>query len=362
MKALLRPRIVLFVSLVVILLGAAAVGYDYHSFLERPLPGSADRTLVIEEGMSAREVVDLLEAEGVLRNPLYLKYYLWHSGKGGELKPGVYKTDKALSPRALIELFTQGAPHGDSVVLWLQPGATLWDLALELERLDLADSQAFLRRALDPKHCAELGIPAKSLEGYLLAGKYPIERGLGVDAIIKLMHQAFVATWVELAQSYPEVIAARRLEGMGDHRLITLASLVEREVVQEDEAPVVARVFYNRLAIGMKLQTDPSCVYPPLEAGEKPTPSRCKDPKNSYSTYIIEGLPPGPIGAPSRASLAAVLRPFEGPKAETYLYFVARGDGSWRHYFSASFEEHKKAIAFFLKGRGTRPRTTPQPR
>ena len=86
----------------------------------------------------------------------------------------------------------------------------------------------------------------------------------------------------------------------------------------------MARVFFNRLRKKMKLQSDPTCVYPPKELGEKPTPNRCKDPDNAYSTYVVAGLPPGPIDTPSQASLRAVLKPYEGPDAFSLFYFVAR--------------------------------------
>ena len=126
----------------------------------------------------------------------------------------------------------------------------------------------------------------------------------------------------EVFESTPRTPFADEL-GLSDADLVTIASIVEREAVVPDEEPIIARVVYNRLRRGMKLQMDPTCVYDRALDGQAASPETCRDPASRYSTYVIEGLPPTPIGNPGRSALRATLAPADDPDV---LYFVAIGD------------------------------------
>lgn len=351
----------LLLALLFVAIAAAGVYLDYRAFLDHPVDDQP-RVVVIASGMGASEIVDMLAEEDLISSPYYLRFYLWKSGQGAQLRAGVYAVPANTTVADLIDRFTGGGDKGRAT-LAVSVGMNLYELAERLEGQGLADGQAFLRRATDPQYAAELGVPAKSLEGYLAPGSYPIQKGTSVDAIIEQLHGRFRENWTEIAAHDAE--ALRRLSknlDMGVHEVITLASVVEKEAVLDKERPVIARVFFNRFDRDMKLQSDPTCVYPPQRTGEKPSPARCRDKDNPYSTYVIEGLPPGPIGAPSRSAIEAVLRPYRGPGARELLFFVARNDGSWGHYFSRSYKEHELAIDHFLRKKRKRPpNTTPQP-
>ncbi|PIW00445.1 MAG: endolytic transglycosylase MltG [Deltaproteobacteria bacterium CG17_big_fil_post_rev_8_21_14_2_50_63_7] len=364
----MRSRLLtsLKVSLVLAVLAAVAFGIvwsDYRSFLSQVVDAKAEHIVVLSEGMSAADVVDALVDQGLVDSPSYLKLYLWRSQKGRQFQTGVFRIEAGKTVEEMIDILTS---RGDerAVRLRVTPGMNLYELAEAVDGARLADRDVFLARATDRQFAAELGVPGATLEGYLSPGDYSVLRGLSVDELIALMHRKFRETWVPMAKTNPEALAQLKTTyGFVDHELITLASVVQKEVVEPKEAPVVARVILNRLSQNMKLQSDPTCVYPPLTPGEKPSPGRCRDAASAYSTYVIAGLPPGPIGAPGEAALRAVLSPYDGPRASELLYFVAKNDGSWRHYFSTTYGEHEKAVDIFLrKTKKGRPGSTPQPR
>ena len=135
---------------------------------------------------------------------------------------------------------------------------------------------------------------------------------------------------------------------MSQSELLTLASIVEKESVMKDEAPVIAQVFFNRLDKKMKLQSDPTYVYTAERYGKKPTKADRLRKGNLYNTDQIAGLPPGPIANPGRNAMLAVLKPSTDPKAKTWIFFVAKRDGTGRHHFSKTYDEHKKAVRKYL--------------
>ena len=129
------------------------------------------------------------------------------------------------------------------------------------------------------------------------------------------------------------------------HEILTLASIVEKETGQTLERPLIARVFLNRLHKGMRLQTDPTVIYGIKDFDGNLTRHHLRE-YTPYNTYVIKGLPPGPIGSPGRAAIEAVMQPARG----SYYYFVSKNDGS--HYFSKSLTEHNRAVNKYQKRRG----------
>ena len=157
------------------------------------------------------------------------------------------------------------------------------------------------------------------------------------------MHNRFRAVWADLNVKH---VNATKLS---DIELLTLASMVEKEMVQSSEAPIIARVFLNRLEKGMKLQSDPTYVYSEARYGQKPTRSDRLKKGNPYNTDQIDGLPPGPIANAGRIALLAALQPASSKSSRKLLYFVAKRDGTGEHHFSKSYSEHRKAIKRYLK-------------
>ncbi|MGB0645562.1 MAG: endolytic transglycosylase MltG, partial [Bradymonadia bacterium] len=186
-------------------------------------------------------------------------------------------------------------------------------------------------------------IEEKKLEGKLFPDTYSVTPAMTETEILTLMHERFKSVWKHIKS------ASSQKPKLSEHELITLASLVEKETVQPKEAPIIARVFLNRLEKDMKLQSDPTYVYTKERYGKKPTKTDRLTKDNPYNTDVIKGLPPGPIANPGRTALLAAMNPSALPKASSWLYFVAKRDGTGEHYFSRTYKEHRKAIKRYLK-------------
>ena len=344
-------------------LGIVGAWFDYRGTLSDPLvEGDTVRNIHIPKGVGVRGIIEILEREGLVADANHLRFYLWRNEKSRRLKPGVYRIDHETSLTNLIDDMAEGKTSS-SFRLTVPEGTNVYEIAAKLEAQGLVDAKVFVAKATEPAFLASLGVKAPSLEGYLFPARYPIAPGSSEEAILKQMHTRFNQSWREIeAKHAPELAALKNEFGFDTHRLLTLASIVEEEAAIARERVVIARVFFNRLRVDQKLETDPTCVYPPEFVGEKPTPRRCHDPKNPYSTYEIQGLPPTPISNMGVAAIEAVLSPLEGPHAEKYIFFAARHDGSRSHYFSATHEEHQQAVDFYLKKSSkVAPTMTPQP-
>jgi UPF0755 protein len=204
-----------------------------------------------------------------------------------------------------------------------------------LEQKGLIDKRKFLSLTEEPNLIASYNLSGNTLEGYLYPDTYQFAKGLSAGSIINTMVRRFF----EIIQPYSARIEASDLSLK---ELITLASIVEKETGRKEESPIIASVFLNRLGKGMHLASDPTVIYGIKDFDGNITRKDLK--KNTpYNTYVIRGLPPGPIACPGAAAIKAVLYP-----AETdYLYFVSKNDGS--HHFSKTLAEHNRAVEIYQK-------------
>ena len=328
------------------LLGAGALAVEVNRQVLAP---GAQRVVVIPHDSPWPEVVHILRREQLIRSRWAFELWARRQGLPSRVRAGSYRWRGPMSLPELAASLERGGQTQD-VTLTIPEGWTIYHLADRLEALGLSSRAAFLEAACDEALLRELDIPGQCAEGYLFADTYRVAQGSSPRALIKRLHARWRQQWQALVQAHPEALAQlSREHGLSAHDVVILASLVERETNHDPERALIARVFLNRLSKKMRLQTDPTCVYGPQTYREVPSPKRCKDRLNRYSTYVIQGLPPGPIGLPGRRSLEAALRPAQDAKALKALYFVARRDGSGGHHFSATFEEHKRAIDRYLR-------------
>ena len=347
------PRIIqgLILLLALIGLGCTWVYVTYQDFIKTPLNlGETERIIQVAPGSSAKNVVHQLGQEKIIEHEWMMRWLFHRSGLEDKLQPGTVILTPDMTPEDLPQVLAKVGKYARKSVQILS-GMNLYDIADRLQEQRIADKKQFLKLAFDPAYAAESGIPAKSFEGYILPGAYTFEAGTTTEAILTEMHDRWMTQWRKITTENRGAYERALKRVHDDHALVTLASVVEKEAVMDDERPVIARVFYNRIRKQMMLQSDPTCIYPPKKSGEKPTPARCRDKNNPYSTYVHKGLPPGPISMPSVSSLKAVILPYDGPDSTEILYFVARQDGSWRHYFSRTYAEHQVAVDYFLKGK-----------
>lgn len=334
-------RVVLRLLLALVVVAAAAGGYAWHratSFLGAPLrAGGGTHHLEIARGATFKAVVKQLADAGVVADPLVFELYGRYRDAGRNIKAGFYAIDLGMTPRDLLAALESGTLPAQ-VRLTIPEGYNRWQIAdLLAEKGLLADREAFLAR-----------VEREDLEGRLFPDTYFLDQGTPTDEVVRRLTARFEQVFADVVAGHPREAELKR-DAEARRRLLTLASLVEKEARTDRDRGLVSRVFHNRIERGMKLQTDPTCVYAANLYREVPHPRYCRDPSNRYSTYVIDGLPPTPIANPGRAALNAALRPAGEPGTERLLFFVARRDGSGEHVFSETLADHEAAIRRHLK-------------
>jgi UPF0755 protein len=316
---------------------ALVVGLVAFSSLSWPYAGFRDQVILnIPRGTSSSELAGMLQNSGVVRYRWQFLVVRAHRPRV-KLQAGEYRFDR---PASAWRVFNRLA-RGDVLYYELRvpEGSTIFDIAVSLDRLELIGREEFLKVAKDPKLVQDLAPRAPSLEGYLFPSTYRLTRQTTAPQLAKLMTDQFRRAWKETAEGKP---------GVDVHEVVTLASLVETETAEEEERPLVAGVFRNRLEGGMRLQCDPTVVYAAqLEGKFRGTIYRSDLARlHPYNTYQVAGLPPGPIANPGTASLKAALHP-----AQTdHLFFVARPDESGGHIFSRQLQAHQRAVERYRRG------------
>lgn len=322
-----RRLLILFAAGVLLLLGALAGLYRWG--LEAP-GGGKTVVLTVPRGASTGWVAEKLYQDGIIRSPLTFRLYARMHNLDKRIVHGTFRLTSDLSVPEVLKFLTGS---GRVVKRFTIPeGLTLREIASRLEEQGIVNREEFLREAatgqFDYAFLKEVPPGPNRLEGYLFPDTYRVFAGVSARAVIELMLRRFgeVAGEINLAGKAAE-------QGLTVHEAVTLASLVEREAKREEERALIAGVLLNRLRCGMLLQVDATVQYALGEHRERIL-YRDLEVDSPYNTYRITGLPPGPIAAPGRASLLAVLHPRE----TDYLYYVAKPDGS--HAFARTLEEH----------------------
>ncbi len=317
----------------ILLLAIAGVAfgiYDMTQYPDRPDGTGADAPIVtIAPGEGFRAVATKLQDLGLIQSPLKFRLFARLSGAHRKIKAGEYQLYGTMTPRQLLDTLVEG-----KVLLYrvtIPEGYTLHQIAQTVAEAGFGDADAFYRLATDPDVVKAEKVDAQTLEGYLFPDTYYFPKGFAQAKIIDAMVQRF-------RESISDRWRARAKElGLTLHQVVTLASIIEKETGVPEERPLIASVFHNRLRRGMRLETDPTVIYGIANFDGNLTRKHLRT-MTPYNTYLIKGLPPGPIASPGRAALEAALYP-----ADTdYLFFVARKDGT--HQFSSTLEEHQKAV------------------
>jgi UPF0755 protein len=285
--------------------------------------------VVVAPGASARAVAESLSTAKVVRFPTFFRLYLALRGHDRSIKPGTYRLDRKSSWESLLSALVSGKGLVYPVVV--PEGYSLREIVALLAQRTPWGEDSLLAAARDPELLARLEIPATTLEGYLFPATYAFPHGASARKVVETMVAEFERRW---KREWDSRLAAL---GMTRHQVVTLASIVEREALRSEEAPLIAAVFHNRLKRGIPLQADPTVQYA-LGAHRSRLLHRDLEIDSPYNTYRRPGLPPGPIGSPGSAAIEAVLFPAQVP----FLYFVAHPDG--HHEFRRTFREHLEAI------------------
>lgn len=324
-------------AIVLALIAAGAVFYIGKNKFEAAGPSDRERTVLVPRGAGIRDVAELLRRERIIDTPIVFVGGAFVAGKSSEIKAGEYLFEAGVSMREVLDTLVEG--RAIQHVVTVPEGLTSEQIVQRLMESDVLTGE----------------IAEVPPEGTLLPETYKVTRGTTRQQVLARMqaaHKRLVEeTWERRAPDLP-------IKTMGE--FITLASIVEKETGKADERTRVAAVFINRINRRMRLQSDPTIIYGlvggkgslgrPLTRDdvERPTP---------YNTYAIDGLPPGPIANPGRASLEAVANPSRTKE----LYFVADGTGG--HVFAATYDQHLKNVARwrqYQREQATLPKESPK--
>ena len=310
----------------IFLLAACYLAYG----LLLPITPSGQQFVLLRQGSSARSIAKQLQQEGVIRS--WPAFMLMHYYKVRPLQAGEYLFDQPANAIQVYRRLARGDVYVRTVVI--PEGYNIFDIAQAVEAAGLGSVQEFINLARSQRALiADLDPEAKSLEGYLFPDTYKFMRTQSLEDVASAMVRRFRQE-------------ARALGLNSDvHRVVTMASIVEKETSVPEERPLVASVYYNRLAHNMGLYADPTVAYAALLAGRYRGAIFQSDLqfKSPYNTYRYRGLPPGPIANPGRASLQAAMQP-----ANTdYFYFVSDNNG--HHRFARNSREHGRNVALYRR-------------
>jgi len=327
-------QVCLFVALVL----ALSFVLDAVAFLVLPPQFRGDeKQVVIPKGSTFHEVIDLLNEEGLLRSPTRFYLLARIAGVAGRVKAGEYALSTSMMPPVILHKLVTGDVVKYRVTI--PEGYSIRQIAVRLAEAGIINGQdEFLQAAFSADLASRMGVGGASVEGYLFPDTYLFSKGITPEEVIKTMVGRFRRVYGTDFHRRAEEL------GMTDREVVTLASIIEKETGVADERPLISAVFHNRLKRGIPLCSDPTVIYG-IKDFDGNLRKRDMERWTPYNTYLIRGLPPGPIANPGRSSLIAAL----SPAAVNYLYFVSRNDGS--HHFSATLREHNEAVWRYQKRR-----------
>jgi UPF0755 protein len=294
------------------------------------------KRVLIPKGSTFREVVQTLDEEGLLRSPTAFYLMARALGVAGNVQAGEYELSTAMTPAVILHKLVSGDVVKYRVTI--PEGYTVRQIAVRLEeRGIIKNREEFIAEAFSSDFNTILGITGESVEGYLFPDTYLFSKGIAPQEVIKSMVGKFKRVYTpDFSQRAAEL-------GMTDREVVTLASIIEKETGLPEERPLISAVFHNRLKRGIPLCSDPTVIYG-IANFDGNLRKRDLEKRTPYNTYLIQGLPPGPIANPGRASIEAALY----PAPVKYLYFVSRNDGS--HHFSTTLREHSEAVRRYQRG------------
>lgn len=314
--------------------GVGYIGYEFsHS---RPSSTGQDVVYEVQPGKAFNTIAKDLEDKGLIRNATLFSFYARFKNERGKVKVGEYLLRTNMVPSEILETITSGKSIARSFTI--SEGLSTYEIADLYEKEGFGTATEFMALTRDPQLIkALLGEQQESLEGYLFPETYMLTKYTDTKTLITNMVKRFLYV-------YNEVAPQSEVQGFTRHQIVTLASIIEKETGAPDERFKISSIFHNRLIKKMKLQTDPTIIYGKAEKLGKIVINITRvdlSAPTRYNTYVIPGLPPGPIANPGKDALLAAMKP---AKTE-YLFFVSQNDGT--HVFSEDYKSHELAVKRF---------------
>lgn len=318
----------LFLNIGVVVAGLTALWVIWVFYTPAGGWGKGMVEVEIPPGANLRDIAHLLHQHHLIPNKTSFIWAARLMGKEREIKSGRYAIPLGASNLKVLRVLEKPLAPYERVVI--PEGYTIWQVAGVLAQILEIDSAEFINWCYDSAFIRDLGIEAPSLEGYLFPDTYFLHKRSPIPTIISRLVKNFN---VKVDSTLRESFSRR---GLTLHQAVTLASIVEGEMMNPEEGPLISAVFHNRLRKGIPLEADPTIQY------IVPGPPRRLylsdlEIESPYNTYKYKGLPPGPINNPGLQALRAVAAPAE----VDYIYFVAQGDGT--HFFTSDYREFLEA-------------------
>jgi UPF0755 protein len=329
----MRSRVTVVGLVLVGLLGGIGAGAGgWLVFGPNTGPYEEARSVIFPADVSMEAAVDSLEAEGILASSSSFRLVATLTGWGEQIKAGHYRIPSHFSNYQLLDKLRRGLQ--DPLRVTIPPGSRPEIVATVVGRRLRMDAEAFRATLRDTSLAHDLGTTPGRLFGYMLPETYEFYWQVSPETVIRRVKSSFDRFYDQ------ELAAGADSIGLAKREVVTLASIVEWEALQDREKPTIAGVYLNRLREGWRLQADPTIQYALLQTkGERTSRVLYRDLEidHPYNTYKNRGLPPGPITNPSPSSLRAVANPHR----HEYFYFAADGTGG--HTFSRTLREHNQA-------------------
>lgn len=333
-----------FIKILLSLIFVAALFVTTYLYFQlKPRAGLSEK-IIVEVGPGPfKNVIDQLYELNVIHNKRLVSMIATFTHADQKIKMGEYEITTDMWPQEILRILVSGKSIQRSFTV--QEGLNIFEIAHIFELDKIATEKEFLKLVRDPKYVEKtIGIKANSLEGYLYPDTYFYTKGMSLQKIIQMMVIHFNDVMKEIAPQLQENKTLR-------HKMIIIASMIEKETGVSEERPTISSVFYNRMKKNMKFQSDPTIIYGLAVKNGKMEKNIHKSDihsKNPYNTYTIKGLPLGPISNPGKEAILAALQ----PEKSEYLYFVSMNEG--RHYFSRTYQEHDEAVKKYQKDRHMR--------
>ncbi len=330
----------IFVCSVVVLGAILGGALFYDAFLMRPAADAAPVVVTVEEGASVGEIAKELKSEGLLTSPFFFKAYAKLSDNQANLKAGRFELVPGMSLRALTNALTD--VKAQEIQVTIPEGFTVIQIGDVIREALPEISEASWKEAVGASGVRFLtasdvtaGIPqGQGLEGYLFPDTYRFRVDTDARTVVETMYSTLLRRLAENGITVPSVLEKLEFDnGLTLHEVLTLASIIEREVRSPEDMKLVAGIFFTRLKIGMALQADSTINY---VTGKRDAAVTVEDSKTDspYNTYQRVGLPPGPISDPGMNAIVSVMQPQESD----YLYFLTTSDG--KVMYAKTFNEH----------------------
>ena len=328
----------LALRLVALALPLAAAGgtivYYGHKLATEPFQGypGGEIFFTVSPGDPSSAIAGALEGKGIIMERRLFLTALSLRGETERLKAGEYRFAEPASMLEVIDRLVAGDVYHLSVTI--PEGLSLLETAALLSESGLGDAEEFQQAFSSAELVASADPVAVELEGYLFPDTYQFPRQPPPEDVARAMVSRFLEVFGETRREKANEL------GLDIREVVTFASMVEKETGLAEERPLIASVFWNRLDRRMALASDPTIIYALKRQGVFDGNLRRADLKldSPYNTYLVGGLPPGPIASPGQHAIDAVLYPNQSP----YLYFVSKNDGS--HHFSTTLREHSAAV------------------